>query len=117
MDIITLGRKLILDLLAKSVAKIQAADALNKKEKESAETANNISVKKRKSRCEISEPRKKRKADQENYHTSYVKKEYTEPELSKIESESKSALDVEHLQINIKTNILMKRIILGRKRI
>ena len=32
-----------------------------------------------------------------------MKQEYTEPELSKIESESKSALDVEHLQINIKT--------------
>ena len=59
MDIITLGRKLILDLLAKSVAKIQAADALNKKEKESAETEKNIYLKKRKSSCEILKPRKK----------------------------------------------------------
>ena len=47
MDIITPGRKLSLDLIAKSVVKIQAEEALNK-EKELVETQSRILIKRRK---------------------------------------------------------------------
>jgi hypothetical protein len=111
MDKITPGRKLILDLLAKSVAKFHAlsVEAINNKEMDGIDTEMGKIQKKRKTGFEIPRPRKNKKAVHEkrlgNNLLENKKKEYVEEDSFKVKSESK-ALDVETLHIKIKTESL-----------
>jgi hypothetical protein len=102
MDKITPGRKLIFDLLAKSIAKIHAssAEAINKKENDDASAEAINKEEKRKSAFIIPKPRKKMKTVHEKRESLNLKekRDFTKKDSFKVKPESKS-LDVEHIEM------------------